>query len=390
MAAATMPSMRHTPSRGCYGRLVMHGPTIDEVDREEESPQETTRGRRENRRCQISRLFYQCSAVPLTPRLPSWWQKFGKMFWRVVRFGLTNVIVSINLLVFGLVLSLGPGIHTLLQDDPGLVIDKSIKAFNIPNHIVTRRQDAFTEAISEYRRSHISNRGRRDLDRILHGSYSSDGKNRLVPMWDGKSVQFVPKDYFYSHIKKSVERFYQDQDTDVGETEAVGPSSARSRNKRSSHSIPRIAGITQAYRRWKMTLIYLAHGGENRNMFTRERLETVHQIERRIMNHTGFTDFCYISYLKLTHDVNLQRYGGCAPLNSLMTYFYPSQTPDGTVHYDGLGSKLDHIDRTLSFAMTRDTFFWYVDDKINTTFRKSRLLRSEVHFGAPLPGMKPW
>ena len=59
---------------------------------------------------------------------------------------------------------------------------------------------------------------------------------------------------------------------------------------------------------------------------------------------------------------------------------------DGVVHYDGLGDALQNINKSLDFAMTKKSFFWFVDNHINATNKKSRLLRSEAHFGNPLPG----
>ena len=406
-----MPSMRHTPSRGCYGRLVLRGTSIDPDDHDEESPQEgaTAAGRHGNggrqRRTVTLNFFRRHTngdvSVPYHHRqwqaresrpmrkVPVWWTKFAERFRKNARFCLTNIPVSICLLFVGLGMSLGPGLHTLLYADPSIMIDKSIKAFKIPNHIVTKRHDAFTTALSELRWSYSHSRGKRDTHAYAEEKQYIDSQQeeqQHYRVWDGKKVVSVPKEKVRSHIKKSVDDFYKKQ-AERERLNGAQENDTTSRKKRSLPANGRIAGITQAYRRWKMTLIYLAQD-EERNMFNRKQLETVHHIERKVMNHSGFSDFCYINYIKQRQDLNLQRYGGCAPLNSLLTYFYPSKTPDGTVHYDGLGSKLDRIDRTLSFAMTRDTFFWYVDDKINTTYRKSRLLRSEVQFGAPLPGKR--
>ena len=77
---------------------------------------------------------------------------------------------------------------------------------------------------------------------------------------------------------------------------------------------------------------------------------------------------------------------GCVPLNSLLTYFYPSRDSKGNVIYDGMGANLADVGSALRLAMNFDTFYFYVDDKINRTFHKSHLLRSEVLFGAPLRG----
>ena len=155
------------------------------------------------------------------------------------------------------------------------------------------------------------------------------------------------------------------------------------RVKRDSGSI---YGITQGFRTWKMQVVYLAVSGEEPNVFTADNIAHINKVETMVKDHPRFTEFCYKNYYKARTDPNLSKYNGCAPINSLMTYFYPSQDKTGKIHYDGLGKIQEPIDRTLRFAMTRDTFFWYVDDKISSAYKKSRLLRSEVQFGSPLAG----
>ena len=39
----------------------------------------------------------------------------------------------------------------------------------------------------------------------------------------------------------------------------------------------------------------------------------------------------------------------------------------------------------LRLAITHPQFYWYVDDSLSPERLSSSLLRSEVHFGAPLP-----
>lgn len=414
-----MPSMRHPPSRGCYGRLVMRGSSLEYDDYDYpgiDSPVVPASTRRSRRKALSLDIFRRRQSSAERRRLegivPEGCVTLSKKIGRIARLALTNNIVSVCILLAGLTMSLGPGLHTLLVVKPSLMIDKSIKAFNIPNHIVTKRQDAFTQALADLRHSYSIGRGRRDLRENApptnhhvwqHGD-SHEGPGTVI--WDkvqNKEIKISRKN-LHEQIKKLVDDFFDKESKAEREEEEeqenqikhqppeskphnafVNCSIPKHRRKRSIPPDGKIMGITQAHRRWKMTLIYLAKG-EDQNIFTPERLESIHQVERRIMNHSQFPDFCYINYQKYRQDKNLLRYRGCAPINSLLTYFYPSKTKDGTIHYDGLGSKLDRVNRTLRFAMSRDTFFWYVDDKINNTNRKSRLLRSEVQFGAPLPG----
>ena len=45
------------------------------------------------------------------------------------------------------------------------------------------------------------------------------------------------------------------------------------------------------------------------------------------------------------------------------------------------------IDGMLVTAQDQRVVVLYVDDRLNTTYRKSRILRTEVQFAKPLPGM---
>ena len=121
------------------------------------------------------------------------------------------------------------------------------------------------------------------------------------------------------------------------------------------------------------------------NILFPDRIEAIQDIEWIVRNHTGYTDFCYIDYNMITVDPNLKQVNGCAPMNTLMTYFYPSYV-GGKVMFDALGQKQEDISVMLRYAMQYDTFYWYVDDRMSPSFKRSRFLRTEVHFGGPLPG----
>ena len=330
---------------------------------------------------------------------------------KVCIFMLTNVFISILLLLVGIGLSLGPGLHSLLVVEPAPTIDKSLNAFNIPNHIVSRRQDALAVAKNPPKRR---TRGRRDLqsefdhpssDSLPHSnqvyipsyhellgrdiieplkSYFLKGNEPMIDIMDMSSkepeVRRIRRSVLKEHIRQSVMNAYADDPAEGVEDLYLN------REKRDTR---KIHGLTQAFRTWKMQVVYLAVSGSEPNVFTEGNIDHINHVETMIKEQAGFTDFCYISYSKWNEDRNLVRYQGCAPINSLMTYFYPSLS-NGKIYYDGLGKTQEPIDRTLNFAMTRDTFFWYVDDKINSTYKKSKLLRSEVQFGSPLAGNVFW
>ncbi len=313
-------------------------------------------------------------------------------------------------MLLGMGISIGLGAYSYFKLEPKPTIDKSIKAFNIPNHIASRRHDALDVAISDMRNRY---RGRRDLRHFyedshykkfyspgknvhfseanIHSQHSFHGEDTIDVFVGNKhapQIKSIPESHLRKHVSKMVDKiFTEGEEEEKHLQDGTHLQNSYSRHKRAFASDGRIYGITLGRRRWKMQIVYIAQGEDEKNIFTEERISTVHDIERKIQGHPGYTDFCYISYYKWKIDTNLDRYGGCIPLNSLLTYFYPSKTKDGMVHYDGLGSNMDQIDRTLTFAMTRSTFFWYVDDKINATHKKSNILRTEVPFGAPLPGM---
>ena len=83
---------------------------------------------------------------------------------------------------------------------------------------------------------------------------------------------------------------------------------------------------------WRMQLVYMAKGN-NPNIFTPERLKTIHQIEMNITHHPDFTKFC-AKNVKSREDPALGQIGHCLPPNSLMTYFFPSQVNDVVSLFD--------------------------------------------------------
>ncbi|XP_071945644.1 protein dispatched homolog 3-like isoform X2 [Antedon mediterranea] len=133
---------------------------------------------------------------------------------------------------------------------------------------------------------------------------------------------------------------------------------------------------------WRMEVVFVAQGDNNLNIFTEERLETIHEIEMKIMNHKDFSRFCSRS-MSSRNDPALAKYHYCSPLNSLMTYFYPSKIGNN-IRYDGMGNELANIDGALEMAMSSENVYYYVDQNMNSTNKQSSLLRTEVLFGKPI------
>lgn len=258
---------------------------------------------------------------------------------------LANVVVSVVIILLTIALCMGLGAYALFYLEPKPFIDKSLESFQIPNHLATRKFDALQEAQKELKSLYNRQRSRRQID---DSDLDIAEKNNIFSAADDNSVS-----------------------TDVD------------RHRRQTNQ-----RFTQTVNRWKIQIVYVAHGDspDNDNIFTAERLAQIHQLEMSIMHDDDFQRHCYIDLSAAASDPNLDLIDDCAPLNSLLTYFYPSVTSNGHVHYDGLGTRQEPIDSALSLAMTSETFYWFVDDSISSTNRKSKLLRTEVHFGAPLEG----
>ncbi|XP_044053899.1 protein dispatched homolog 3 [Siniperca chuatsi] len=133
---------------------------------------------------------------------------------------------------------------------------------------------------------------------------------------------------------------------------------------------------------WRIELVFVAQGEGDRNIFTPERLQTIHHVERLLMQHPQFHQFCW-KPLEMLRDLPLGP-SYCSPPSSLLSYLYPSER-GGKIYYDGMGPDLADIQGSLSLAITHPQFYWYVDESLSPEHLSSSLLRSEIHFGAPLP-----
>jgi hypothetical protein len=181
---------------------------------------------------------------------------------------LTSVLASVVIIILVTGASLGLGLYAMFGVKPSPVIDLSIKAFGIPNHIVSQRQDAFDQAVKEY--AHDVTTGhvrRRSIESEIAINPSEFSKLDLY----GMSVDGIH------------------------------------REKRNS------GGAATQYQRWEVVyLVYLAQNGDN--IFTLDRVATIRQLEMDIVHLPQFSDFCYI--------VQNQ----CAPLRSLIPFIYSEST----------------------------------------------------------------
>lgn len=133
---------------------------------------------------------------------------------------------------------------------------------------------------------------------------------------------------------------------------------------------------------WTLDLVYEAKGSNDSNIFTRERLSAIHDIEQKLMKHAHYDKHCYISDLS-RKDPALKQFGYCMPPNSLTAFFFPSKSGN----YDGQGKTLLNIEDTLKFLQSRVYFYSFVSEGYNTKKKHSRLLRAQLLFGKPVQGI---
>lgn len=202
---------------------------------------------------------------------------------------------------------------------PPLDIDLSYSAFEVHSHFSAERFDALAIAVKSQLGSW--DRRRRDLD--LHELLAAELSRRGAPSEaEGPRPFAAPKDA-------------QRRAAPVagGDTEpnSTVPGARRRR------SAPDYYVQSQAL--WRIELVFVAQG-EGGNIFTPERLQTVHQVERLLMQQPHFQQFCW-KPLEMLRDLPLGP-SYCSPPSSLLSYLYPSER-GGKIYYDGMGPDLADI-----------------------------------------------
>ncbi|XP_011477626.1 protein dispatched homolog 3 [Oryzias latipes] len=265
---------------------------------------------------------------------------------------------------------------------PPLDIDLSYSAFEVHSHFSAERFDALTIAVKTQLGSW--DRRRRDVDysqsealqELLLGKLGRTG-------WLNKThTQINSTSQSGKDLRKRAAA-YQDTRTkpDLSQREL------RLQVRNSSFSLNRRRRFASNYYMqsqalWRIELVFVAQGKGNHNIFTPERLQTIHQVEHLLMQHPQFHQFCW-KPLEITKDLPLGP-SYCSPPSSVLSYLYPSER-GGKIYYDGMGPDLADIQGSLSLAITHPQFYWYVDESLTPEHLSSSLLRSEIHFGAPLP-----
>ncbi|KAJ3603849.1 hypothetical protein NHX12_028590 [Muraenolepis orangiensis] len=188
----------------------------------------------------------------------------------------------------------------------------------------------------------------------------------------GKMRETVEEEATEKREEKAIEP------TEEEETPGNGGGASRARRRRFAPGY----SYLQSQALWRVELVFVAQGRGERNIFTPERLRTVHHVERLLVQHPQFHRFCW-KPLEALRDLPLGP-SYCSPPSSLLSYLFPSEHA-GKIYYDGMGPDLADIQGALSLAITHPQFYWYVDESLSPGHLSSSLLRSEIHFGAPLP-----
>ncbi|XP_047447111.1 protein dispatched homolog 3 [Mugil cephalus] len=282
---------------------------------------------------------------------------------------------------------------------PPLDIDLSYSAFEVHSHFSAERFDALTIAVKTQLGSW--DRRRRDIDNI-----ESEALRELLLEKLGRQGVLNRTDNEGTQTSTS-----QSDPLQAGEDQKRGAAASRDKtivpdlsqeemkssnlkegerrlwDGNSTFSLVRRRRFApnyylQSQALWRIELVFVAQGKGDHNIFTPDRLQTIHHVERLLMQHPQFHQFCW-KPLEVLRDLPLGP-SYCSPPSSLLSYLYPSER-GGKIYYDGMGPDLADIQGSLSLAITHPQFYWYVDESLSPEHLSSSLLRSEIHFGAPLP-----
>lgn len=210
---------------------------------------------------------------------------------------------------------------------PPLDIDLSYSAFEVHSHFSAERFDALTIAVKTQFGSW--DRRRRDVDY----SQSEALQELLLEKLGGTGgLNKTP-----IHLNSSSQRAAAYQDTrtkpDLSLRLQVRNTTSRRRRFASNYYM-------QSQALWRIELVFVAQGKGNHNIFTPERLQTIHHVEHLLMQHPQFHQFCW-KPLEILRDLPLGP-SYCSPPSSVLSYLYPSER-GGKIYYDGMGPDLADI-----------------------------------------------
>lgn len=202
---------------------------------------------------------------------------------------------------------------------PPLDIDLSYSAFEVHSHFSAERFDALAIAVKSQLGSWDRRRRDLDLQELLAAELS---RRRAQSEAEGPGPFTAPEEEQRRAAPGAVE------DKELNSTV---------RATRGRRSAPDYYVQSQAL--WRIELVFVAQG-EGGNIFTPERLQTIHHVERLLMQQPHFQQFCW-KPLEMLRDLPLGP-SYCSPPSSLLSYLYPSER-GGKIYYDGMGPDLADI-----------------------------------------------
>lgn len=279
--------------------------------------------------------------------------------WRVVAGVYTQPCASG--VVLGVVILLPCALFAyMLLYCPPLDIDLSYSAFEVHSHFSAERFDALTIAVKSQLGSW--DRRRRDLDdgesqALQELMLKELGRQGAFNRTDNEGLRPLTPQNEPLHAKDD-----QKRETTAGRNKRTTPDLVqggiekhknftaekdKEKSLEGNSTFPLIRRrrfapnyYVQSQAMWRIELVFVAQGEGDRNIFTPERLQTIHHVERLLMQQPQFHQFCW-KPLEMLRDLPLGP-SYCSPPSSLLSYLYPSEK-GGKIYYDGMGPDLADI-----------------------------------------------
>lgn len=237
---------------------------------------------------------------------------------------------------------------------PPLDIDLSYSAFEVNSHFSAERFNALTVAM----RSQLGawDRQRRDVDtsksETLRELFIRElNRQEAFNKTDKEEVMFssthAPNDQRRPEFHFGQGKIEKQKKSDLKGEKKFCDGNQSSALIRRNRFAPNYYLQSQAM--WKIELVFVAQGEGECNIFTPERLQTIHYVESLLMQQPQFHQFCW-KPLEMLRDLPLGP-SYCSPPSSLLSYLYPSER-GGKIYYDGMGPDLADIQGQITMQNT--------------------------------------
>lgn len=234
---------------------------------------------------------------------------------------------------------------------PPLDIDLSYSAFEVHSHFSAERFDALTIAVKsqlgswDRRRRDVDDMDSEELKELIleklaeRGVFNwTEGKKVKSSFQTGSTLKTEEARETRTEADSSQEGVRRDKSPGGEEEQGLWDGNSSLPLIRKRRFAPNYYMQSQAL--WRIELVFVAQGKGERNIFTPERLETIHHVERLLMQHSQFHQFCW-KPMEILRDLPLGP-SYCSPPSSLLSYLYPSERA-GKIYYDGMGPDLADI-----------------------------------------------